>query len=174
MATKANLMQNQDTGQLEDRYGTVHSHHGTNTDNYEQALHLAQNQGVSMATAPIDLDGAWEVRVDCSCNAYSRETIQIPYTVIYDAVRAEVFGPAEQVAARRDERITATTVGGAVQKPTAQFRLTHLIESASSMRAAGMVPFNPFVKANLREVYQQDEAYFLWLSELEAEEAARE
>lgn len=94
-------------------------------------------------TQPIDLDGSIDIRVDCQCNAYARETVHVPYAVIYDALLDDT--PNIKLWSR-DDRITATRVGGITGPPSRDFKPVHLAQAAASMRQAKLIPFSPFVR----------------------------
>jgi hypothetical protein len=112
-----------------------------------------------MATKPIDLEGAVEIRVDCGCNAYTHEVVHVPYPVIYDAMLEET--PTMQ-RVMSDDRIRSRRPGGVWGKPTSDFKPLHIAEAAATMRTRGLIPFSPFVRAQNLELLRARDAYGDW------------
>ena len=120
-----------------------------------------------MTPMPINLNGSFTIRVDCNCNAYSKETVEIPYRLIYEAVLADPFDASAKIALVGDPRITSTkdSAPGVIGRPSAQFKLLHIHEAAASMRAAQLIPFSPFMRDDVKNSFRLETAYLDWLAD---------
>lgn len=120
-----------------------------------------------MTTKPISLAGHFEIRVDCQCNAYSHETVRIPFAIAYEALLAAA--PADPAILKFDRRITAVKAGGIeVERPTKDFTPVHMAQAIQTMRNQRWIPFSPLVTPGAFEQYKTRPAYHAWKAAYDA------
>ena len=110
-------------------------------------------------TTTLDPDNGFSTRIDCNCNAYSRETVTIPWAVMHEAlITAGDDEHPNEIAARvmADDRVYSirTATGAERVRPTAaDFKRKHVFDAASTMRNRGLAPWQPLAsnRAHLKD-----------------------
>lgn len=106
----------------------------------------------------LDTNGSQQIRVDCNCSRYSRETVDIPHAVIMDAL---VETPDNAQTLLKDPRITATKIASTEPAPpSAEFKPVHLMQVTAAMRNQKLIPHSLFSQNH--EFLKTQPAYQEW------------
>lgn len=121
---------------------------------------ITADEGETMTTADIDLNGYVEIRVDCDCNAHHDEHVRVPYVLAYEAL---IDGrTADAAELRADPRIVSMYQGGQVGRPSKDFKPVHVATAIQTMRNRRRIPFSPLVKQATFDRLMERQAFAEW------------